>query len=198
MSQFTIPKMYLQRLITARQRSSNAIFTTTEELEQHVEQSTSSVYYLLLRIAGVDDLNADHAASHLGKAQGISNLLRTLSTMSKQQTQNRIAMPPIPQDILLKHNCSYERILRHQSDDANVANCVFDVASVASIHLTKARNLSGKLSENAKNVLLPAIAVERFLARLQHCHFNLYNDRLVRRDGMLPLVYFWNNLRRRY
>lgn len=190
--------MYLQRLITARQRPSNAIFTTTEELEQHVEQSTSSVYYLLLRIAGVDDLNADHAASHVGKAQGIANLLRTLTSMSQQKTSNRSAIPPIPQEILLKHNCSYERILRQQSEDPNVADCVFDTASVASIHLTKARKLSDKLSDNAKNVLLPAIAVERFLERLQHIHFHLYNERLVRRDGLLPIVYFWSNLRRRY
>lgn len=190
--------MYLQRLITARQRPSNAIFTTTEELEQHVEQSTSSVYFLLLRIAGVDDLNADHAASHLGKAQGISNLLRTLSTMTQQKTNNRSAIPPIPQEILLKHNCSYERILRQQSADSNVADCVFDVASVASIHLTKARKLNDKLNDNARNVLLPAIAVQRFLDRLQQCHFHLYNERVVRRDGLLPLMYFWNNFRRRY
>lgn len=190
--------MYLQRLVESRQRSPNAMFTTTEELEQHVEQSTSSVYYLLLRIAGVDDLNADHAASHLGKAQGISNLIRTLTSMSNQQTNNRMVMPPIPQEILLKYNCSYERILRQHVDDAEVRDCVFDVASVASIHLTKARNMTDKLSKTARNALLSAAAVDRFLERLRISNFHLYNERLTRRDGLLPLVYFWNNLRRRY
>lgn len=198
-AQFRLPKMYLQRLIQSRQRASNAVFSTTEELEQHVEQSTSSVYYLLLRIAGVDDLNADHAASHLGKAQGISNLLRTLATMSNQASgTSRMAMPPIPQDILLKYSCSYERILRQQVDDLDTQNCVYDVASVASVHLTKARKLSDKLNANARIVLLPAVAIERFLDRLRLCHFHLYDRRLARSDGLLPLVYFWNRWRGRF
>lgn len=188
----------MQRLITARQRPINMMFTTVEELEQHAELSTSSIYYLLLKIAGMEDLNVDHAASHLGKAQGITNSLRTLGAVTVRQSRGLSAIPPIPQEILLKHGCSYEKVLRQRPDDIAVQNCIFDVASVAKLHLNKARNLSNKVTSSAKNVFLPALAVDRFLQRLQLANFQLYSECLAKRDGLLPLVYFWNNLRKRY
>lgn len=197
-SQYKLPKLYFQRLIQARQRPSNMMFVTVEELEQYTEISTSSIYYLLLKIAGVQNLNADHAASHLGKAQGISNYLRTLGAVTARQSRGLSALPPVPQEILLKHGCSYERVLRQRPDDVGVQNCIFDVASVAKIHLEKARNLSNKVPPSAKNVFLPALAVDRFLTRLQLVNFNLYSDRLSKRDGLLAVVYYWNNFRKRY
>lgn len=174
------------------------MFMTVEEFEQHAEISTSSIYYLLLKMAGVEDLNVDHAASHLGKAQGISNSLRALGAVTVKQTRGLSVLPPIPQEILIKHGCSYEKVLRQRPDDVAVQNCVFDVASVAKIHLEKARNLSNKVPSAGKNIFLPALAVDRFLTRLQHANFQLYSNQLAKRDGLLPLVYFWNNIRRRY
>lgn len=197
-TKYNLPKLYFQRLITARERSSNLMFSTVEELEQYSEISTSSIYYLLLKISGVEDLHVDHAASHLGKAQGISNCLRTLGAVTARQTRGLSALPPIPQEILLKHGCSYEKVLRQHPDDIAVQNCVFDVASVAKIHLEKARSMNNKVPSNARSVFLPALAVDRFLTRLQLANFQLYSNQLAKRDGLLPLVYFWNNLRRRY
>lgn len=195
---YKLPKLYFQRLITARERPSNLMFSTVAELEQHTETSTSSIYYLLVKIAGVNDLNVDHAASHLGKAQGIANSLRTLGAVTVRQTRGLSALPPIPQEILLKHGCSYEKVLRQRPDDMAVQNCIFDVASTAKVHLDKARKLSNKVPSAAKNVFLPALSVDRFLSRLQVNNFQLYSDRLAKRDGMLALVYFWNKLRKRY
>lgn len=174
------------------------MFMTMEELEQYTEKSTSSTYYLLLKIVGVDDLNVDHAASHLGKAQGIANSLRTLGAVTVRQSRGLNVMPPIPQEILLAHGCSYEKILRQRPDDAAVQNCIFDVASTAKTHLDKARSLSSKVPPSARSVLLPALAVDRFLTRLQLANFYLYSDRIAKRDGLLALVYFWNNIRRKY
>lgn len=190
--------MYFQRLIQARQRSSNMMFMSVQELEQYAEISTSSIYYLLVKIAGIDDLNVDHAASHLGKAQGILNCLRTLGAVTVRQSRGLNALPPIPQEILLKHGCSYEKVLRQRPDDVAAQNCVFDVASVAKIHLEKARNLNSKVPSTGRSMFLPAIAVDRFLTRLQVAHFQLYSDRLHQRDGLLALIYFWNNFRKRY
>lgn len=171
---------------------------TVEELEQHAEISTSSIYYLLVKIAGVDDLNVDHAASHIGKAQGIANSLRTLGAVTVRQTRGLSALPPIPQEILLKHGCSYEKVLRQRSEDVAAQNCIFDVASVAKIHLDKARHLSSKVPSAARKVFLPALSVDRFLTRLQLANFQLYSNQLAKRDGKLALIYFWNNLWRRY
>jgi NADH dehydrogenase [ubiquinone] 1 alpha subcomplex assembly factor 6 len=47
-----------------------------EGLERYSEGSASQLLYLQLAAAGVASKEADHAASHLGKAVGISTLLR--------------------------------------------------------------------------------------------------------------------------
>lgn len=174
------------------------MFTTIKELEQYTEISTSSIYYLLLKIAGIEDINVDHAASHLGKAQGITNCLRSLSAITVRQSRGLSALPPIPQEILLKHGCSYEKILRQQAKDVGAQNCVYDVASVAQIHLDKARQLIDKVPTVGRRIFLPAISVDRFLTRLQIANFQLYSGQLSKRDGLLAIAYFWNSLRIRY
>lgn len=51
-------------------------FVSLEEMEKYVEKSVSSVLYLVLEGCGVQNINADHAASHLGKAQGLVQQIR--------------------------------------------------------------------------------------------------------------------------
>lgn len=174
------------------------MFTSIADLEQYTELSTSSIYYLLLKIGGIEDMNVDHVASHLGKAQGIANCLRSLGAVIVRQGRSLTPLPPIPQEILLKHGCSYEKILRQQPKDVGAQNCVFDVASVAKIHLDKARQLSDKVPAFGRRVFLPAIGVDRFLTRLQLVNFQLYSDQLSHRDGLLAFAYLWNSLCRRY
>lgn len=74
--EFKLSKRYFQRLVNSRNRPSNSQFVTTKQLEDYSEQSVSSIYYLLLETAGIKNVQADHAASHLGKSQGIVNILR--------------------------------------------------------------------------------------------------------------------------
>lgn len=67
----------MERLITSRSHIlKSKQFRTLEDVEKYAEESVSSIYYLLLSVAGIKDVHADHAASHLGKAQGITNILR--------------------------------------------------------------------------------------------------------------------------
>lgn len=188
-------KLYLLRLIQSRERASNTMFVTKQELEQYVESSTSSVYYLLLKIVGVENMNADHAISHMAKAQGICNMLRTVGVAYQSGLG---ALPAIPQDVLLAQGCSYERILRHRADDVAVQNCIFDVASIANIHLEKSRNLSDKVPAKAKPIFLPAVAIGRFLERLRRANFQLNDPSVMKRDSFLPLVIYWKRFRKTY
>lgn len=45
-------------------------------MEKYAERTVSNVLYLILEGCKVKNINADHAASHLGKAQGIVQQLR--------------------------------------------------------------------------------------------------------------------------
>lgn len=75
-------------------------------------------------------MTVDHAVSHLGKCQGIVNIIRGIPYNSKS------GQISIPQDILLKHKVSYENIIRHSSEQ-NVRDAIFEMASRANSHLMK-------------------------------------------------------------
>jgi NADH dehydrogenase [ubiquinone] 1 alpha subcomplex assembly factor 6 len=139
-----LTKRYFDRLITARSNSTNFSFITIKQLEDYCENSVSSVYYLLLENRSLKNLNIDHAASHLGKAQGLVNVLRSVP---KQQRASNL---PVPQELLMKHGVSQERVFRDKLEDKGVEDCIFELASVANQHLEKvslskwALNLAGK------------------------------------------------------
>jgi len=75
-------------------------------------------------------LTVDHTFSHLGKCQGIINIIRGIPYNSKT---GRVS---IPQDILLKNKVSYENIIRNSSKQ-NVCDSVYEMASRANNHLKK-------------------------------------------------------------
>lgn len=138
-----LPRLYFTRLIKSRERSSNFRFVTGKQLETYAEESTSSLLYLLARIIGADTVDMDHALSHLGKAQGITNMLRA------QSAQSRSFSVCIPQETLLKHGCSDERVLRDRAEDKAVQECTFEVASMAFSHLEKVWTFIHKLLQHA-------------------------------------------------
>lgn len=72
-----LTKSFLKRLLQSRElRLMKSFCMTTNDLLKYTEDSVSCVYYLSLEGCGIKNVHADHAASHLGKAQGIANTLR--------------------------------------------------------------------------------------------------------------------------
>jgi NADH dehydrogenase [ubiquinone] 1 alpha subcomplex assembly factor 6 len=183
-----LTKRYFDRLISAR-RIANLSFITSKQMEQYAEETVSSVNYLLLESLDFRNVNADHAASHLGKAQGITNLLRSIYL---QQSYQHL---PIPQELFIKHGVSQERFFRSKLNDKAVEDVVFDVATLAHQHLEKSQNLMSKVPKEAKIAFLPSIPTKRFLERLRTVNFNLTDKRLGKRDNLLPLVLYWNKIR---
>ncbi|XP_055622034.1 NADH dehydrogenase (ubiquinone) complex I, assembly factor 6 homolog [Toxorhynchites rutilus septentrionalis] len=186
-----LSKRYFQRLISSR-RNANLRFVTTKELEEYAENTVSSVMYLLLEAHGVKNVHADHAASHLGKAQGIVNLLRSIPR------QERRSAVPVPQEVLMQHGVSQEHVLRNRKDDKGVEEVIFQLAGLANQHLEKARNLWGSVPKRAKPVFLPGVATGRFLERLRRVNFHLTDPNLLRTDAMLPLAIYWSYFRRNF
>lgn len=126
-----LSKLFLLRLIKSRERPSNLGFAMIKDLEKYSEETVSPIYYLLAKVIKCENLDVDHAASHIGKAQGIVNLLRA------QRHHGRSRIVIVPQEILIKHGASHERILRDRTDDVAVQEAIFDVASIANSHLIK-------------------------------------------------------------
>uniref|UniRef100_A0A2M4BVQ0 Putative phytoene/squalene synthetase n=1 Tax=Anopheles marajoara TaxID=58244 RepID=A0A2M4BVQ0_9DIPT len=186
-----LSKMHFQRLVNAR-LNTNLHFTTVQQLEEYAEQSVSSVLYLLLEVHGTRSVHCDHAASHLGKAQGIVNLLRAIP----HQTQRNVV--PVPQELLISHGVNQERLVRNAKDDKAVEEVTFQLASVAHRHLQKAKSLlqdTAKVPRRVQPIFYPAITTERFLDRLRQANFHLSSASVIRTDALLPLVLYWHYLR---
>ncbi|KAG6461910.1 hypothetical protein O3G_MSEX012934 [Manduca sexta] len=132
-SGYKLSRRHLERLITSRgSLLKSKYFRNMEDLERYAEDTVSCVYYLILGVAGVADVHADHAASHLGKAQGIANILRSI------HVSNYHKMVSLPMDILMKYKISQENVLRAM-DTEDMRNATFEIASRANSHLEKTK-----------------------------------------------------------
>ncbi|XP_050361470.1 NADH dehydrogenase (ubiquinone) complex I, assembly factor 6 isoform X1 [Nymphalis io] len=187
---YKIQRRYLERLISSRQSLlKTKYFRTMEDVEIYTENTVSTIYYLLLCIAGVTNVHADHAASHLGKAQGLANILRSVHVFNYHKTVS------LPMDILMKHQVSQESVLRG-NDNENMRNVIFEVASRANSHLEKARSI--EVPKITNQIFLPAIAIDKFLTKLQKVNFNVFDKRLLQGSPTLPLTLYYKRLLNKY
>jgi NADH dehydrogenase [ubiquinone] 1 alpha subcomplex assembly factor 6 len=160
-----------------------------KQMEQYAEETVSTVNYLVLETLNCKNVNADHAASHLGKAQGICNLLRSIYS---QLTHQHL---PVPQEMFIQHGISQERFFRSKPGDKAVENLVFDIATVAHQHLEKSMALLSKVPKEARIAFMPVIPTKRFLERLRRLNFSLQDKQIGIRDSLLPLALYWHKFK---
>ncbi|EFA03248.1 NADH dehydrogenase (ubiquinone) complex I, assembly factor 6 [Tribolium castaneum] len=187
-----LSKRHLKNLILSRKEHFNLnTFHKLEDMETYSERSVSSVYYLILEGCDIRNINADHAASHLGKAQGIVQNLRCIP-----QCKN-LNFVPLPQSILVKNNVSQEELLRHKSSQP-LSDCVYEVATRAHQHLMKARSLQEKVPPEGRSVLLPAVATFAFLKRLENVNYDIFHPQLKARPWNLLFKMWFSNFKNKY
>lgn len=187
-----ISKIWFTKLLEGRANNlHDRPFESTDALEEYSEQTVSSILYLTLEALGVKDTNADHCASHLGKAIGIGTLLRSTLRHAKSRTVLW------PTDILLQHGVSQEDILRGKNRPA-VKEATFQLASLAHVHLDKARSLCNGVPTSGFRGLLPAVPCDSFLKTLQRTGFDIFHAKLFRRNTMLPILLLKSAWRRTF
>lgn len=201
-------KAWLRRIADARVRDAemgleNQTPGSVAFLEAYAESTSSSVLYLQLDLGGLRDTSADHAASHLGKALGMVNLLRGTPAHAKQRRCY------LPLDVCAKHGAVAEDVYRGKTTEA-IKDAAHEVASVAKAHLDSARGMASTLREkrlaNAKTktkttvkenapswtpvkpetVFLPAIAASTYLEKLEKADFDAFHPSLAQPQP--PLV----------
>ncbi|CAH1779944.1 unnamed protein product, partial [Owenia fusiformis] len=175
-----LSKRWLNRILEERKKNlENPSNKTIEEVEKYSENTVSSINYLLLESIGVKDLTADHAASHLGKCQGIVTLLRAVP----HHAQRRRTF--LPQQTLIQHSVAEEEVFRG-CKEKKMLDVIYDIASVANSHLEKARSMKKDVPKSTHKVFLPAGAMEQYLLGLQKVDFNVYHSSLQQRNNWLP------------
>ncbi|GAB6030433.1 NADH dehydrogenase (ubiquinone) complex I, assembly factor 6 [Chamberlinius hualienensis] len=191
-SSLELSKHWFKRLIDCRSaRLIDQPFNSLQELESYSENSVSSIYYLLLEVLGVKNIHADHAASHIGKAQGVTNFIRAIPYHLKN------GKVLIPNDIMIKHNLSHEQILRGSGGQL-LENMVFDIASVAHQHVKMARSLKKNVPDLTYVLFLPLVSTDKYLIALEKSDFNPFHSQLQVRNTWLPCTLLWSKIRKRY
>lgn len=147
-SKHDLKKRNLIRLVKAREAQlTEKCFQSLENMEKYSEETVSPIIYMSLEVAGIKDIHADHAASHIGKGQGLVLLLRIARSGNNSWS--------LPQDLLESIGFDVGKgLIPHSSSTKDL---VFKIASRAKAHLDKARSLSSKLPGGSSIYLLPAI-----------------------------------------
>ncbi|XP_014666120.1 PREDICTED: NADH dehydrogenase (ubiquinone) complex I, assembly factor 6-like isoform X2 [Priapulus caudatus] len=187
-----LSRRWLTKLIEARERSlEEKAPMTVKAVEEYADCTSSAVMFLVLESVGIRDVHADHAASHLGKALGFTTLLRATPYHASLRKLN------LPVEVLAKHKVSEEQVYRG-SQEQEMKDAVFELASLAHQHLDKARSLSSSLPRPALSVFLPALVCDNYLTGLQRAHFNVFDAKLQQKAHLLPAKLWWKKLRGTY
>lgn len=189
-------KGWLKRSVEARindaKREITDIPEKMEELEKYAENTASTILYMTLQAGGIRSTAADHAASHVGKASGLLLLIKSLPYHASRNHH----FSYIPSEVAAKHGLLVVQGGQTEiSLDSREGLCdaVFEMASVANVHLQKARNLSGTIPAEARPVLLPAVAAQVLLDSLSKVHFDVFDPRLAR--GILGVPPLWYQMK---
>ncbi|XP_071410232.1 NADH dehydrogenase (ubiquinone) complex I, assembly factor 6 isoform X3 [Pithys albifrons albifrons] len=127
-----LTKMWFLKIIDEREKNlDDRPYRNIQELETYAENTQSALLYLTLEMLGVRDIHADHAASHIGKAQGIVTCLRATPYHCTRQKVF------LPMDICMLHGVSQEDFIRGKQEK-NVRDVIYDIASQAHVHLEHA------------------------------------------------------------
>ncbi|KAM9724501.1 NADH dehydrogenase (ubiquinone) complex I, assembly factor 6 isoform 1-T1 [Menidia menidia] len=186
----SLTKRWLLRIITEREKDmDDKAYRNLQELEKYSENTQSSLLYLLLECLGVKDVHADHAASHIGKAQGIVTCLRAAPH------QGRRRKVYLPMDICMLHGASQEDFIRG-SREQNIRDVVYDIASQAHVHLQHARSFSHSVPAAANPAFLCTVVLEDYLQRVRKADFDVFHNSLQNRNPLLPIQLYlrsWKN-----
>ncbi|XP_004474751.1 NADH dehydrogenase (ubiquinone) complex I, assembly factor 6 isoform X2 [Dasypus novemcinctus] len=166
-------------------------YRNIQELETYAENTQSSLLYLTLEILGIKNLHADHAASHIGKAQGIVTCLRATPYHGSRRKVF------LPMDICILHGVSQEDFLR-KNQDKNVRDVIYDIASQAHLHLKHARSFHKKVPVKAFPAFLQTVALEDYLRKIQQVDFDIFHPTLQKKSTLLPLSLYIQSWRKRY
>ncbi|KAJ5713226.1 uncharacterized protein N7483_010407 [Penicillium malachiteum] len=158
-----ISKGWLTRLISAREQTlTNDPYTNIAALESYAENTYSTLMYLTLSALPMTSVTADHVASHIGKAVGITAVLRGLPLVAFPNPQpqaphgggaatlglsggSKPGAVMLPLDVMAQAGVKEEDVLRRGAEAEGLRDAVFTVATRASDHLITAQQMLSNL-----------------------------------------------------
>ncbi|PKS13343.1 hypothetical protein jhhlp_000114 [Lomentospora prolificans] len=144
-------KFWISRLIKTRERHmTNRPFPSLSALEDYAENTYSTLMYATLAAIPMRSMQMDHLASHIGKACGITAVIRGIPILvappppTKSSGFDTLSRDPallLPLDVLAECNVSEESVFRQGPEAPGFRDAVFQVATRANDHLITAREM---------------------------------------------------------
>lgn len=149
-------KFWISRLIKTREKHmSNRPFANLASLEEYAENTYSTLMYATLASLPLKSMHVDHLASHIGKACGITAILRGIpvlaappspvNTPSGQVPAPREPAILLPLDAMAEAGVKEEEVFRQGPSAPGLQDAVFQVATRANDHLITAREMLKRL-----------------------------------------------------
>lgn len=185
-------KQWLNDMIGARV-SSKVLgyqpFDSMEELELYCSKSNGSLYHLSciadLQISKSSESELLQESSRptfeqLGKAHGISNLIRGIPYNSRNNCCY------IPQSLLNESQMTVRNFIGKNFDSKKAASIVRILASRCQELLNQVHSAQKSLPPSMRDLCLPRVAIQSNLNKLKKCNYDVCDTRLARRSGLLP------------
>lgn len=150
-------KAWFHKVIQAREQYlNNPPYPSLSALESYSESTYSTLLYLTLAFLPMNSVTCDHIASHIGKAAGISTVLRGLPLLAfppppKHHSNTaglggvtgtqRQGTVLLPLEVMAEAGVKEEDVLRKGGDAPGLKDAVFKVATLANDHLITARTM---------------------------------------------------------
>jgi NADH dehydrogenase [ubiquinone] 1 alpha subcomplex assembly factor 6 len=161
-----IMKGWFMKVINTREQyMDNRPYTTMEALEMYAENTYSTLLYLTLAAVPLNSMTTDHVASHIGKAAGITAVLRGLPLLAFPPPPNhhsnnaafggvaggngggRQGSVVLPLNIMAETGVREEDVFRHGSEAPGLKDAIFTIATRANDHLITAREMMKNLQQ---------------------------------------------------
>ncbi|CAG8519717.1 682_t:CDS:2 [Ambispora gerdemannii] len=147
-----LSSLFFKRIINERDANlDNPPYMSIKDLESYGENIASCLLYLQLELLGIKNIQADHAASHIGKATGIVTILRAFPYLVSKKRMY------LPADTMAKFKISEEAIFREGPTVKGLDDAVFEVATIAHDHLLTARSFLPDIQREAMPVFLSSV-----------------------------------------
>ncbi|SPO03063.1 probable ribosomal protein MRP17, mitochondrial [Cephalotrichum gorgonifer] len=151
-SSFKSLKFWISRVIKTRERHmTDRPFPSLAALEEHAENTYSTLMYATLAAIPMRSMEVDHLASHIGKAAGIVALLRGIPILAAPNapttspsglgSTRRDPAILLPLDVMGETGLTEESVFRQGPQAPGFQDAVFKVATRANDHLITAREM---------------------------------------------------------
>ncbi|KAI8925781.1 isoprenoid synthase domain-containing protein [Entophlyctis helioformis] len=183
-----LSQTWFKKILNAREAyMQDKQYDTIAELEDYAENTSSSVTYLHLEALGLQNVHAEHAASHIGKAIGICIAIRaTPFDVSRRKFH-------LPAEVMAQHSVVTEEVFRN-GPSTELTDAIFTIATRANDQLLTARSFAKDVPKQAVPALLPLIACEHYLKALEKANFNVFDPELQKKSLALPFK-LWTSAR---